>query len=291
MRLVDDATLEVVYERYVRRAFFKTARSSSQPRLVIVGGQPGAGKSRNNLRARRELSAAGEGVAYINGDELRNFHPLYDQLVMADAATAADKTGPDVGWWVEKGIREAADNRFHTVIETTMRQPSVVARTVNTFTAHGYQIEMRVLVVDPELSRQAIYHRYAEALNNKSSLPRFTLLRYHDDALTQMPHTLAAITPLVHLVRLVNRQGVELYALDKATLEPVAALQNLRKQRLSATELAHIGQEWERLALALDRESVADIVRAGVRQEQQRFAQRLTSQQLQTNQRRQGPKR
>ena len=137
MRLVDDATLEAVYQRDVRHALFKNTRSSSQPRLVIVGGQPRAGKTRNILRARRELAAAGDGVAFINGDELRNYHPLYDQLVLADAATAADKTGADVGWWVEKGIREAADSRFHTVIETTMRQPAVVARTVNTFAARG----------------------------------------------------------------------------------------------------------------------------------------------------------
>ena len=281
MRLVDDATLEAVYQRDVRHALFRNTRSSSQPRLVIVGGQPGAGKTRNILRARRELAAAGDGVAFINGDELRNYHPLYDQLVLADAATAADKTGADVGWWVEKGIREAADSRFHTVIETTMRQPAVVARTVNTFAARGFQIEMRVLVVDPELSRQAIYNRYADALNNKNSLPRFTLPRYHDDALAQMPHTLAAITPLVYLVRLVDRQGTELYASHKSNQAPAAALQRLRGQPLPAAELARIGQEWGKLASVLDREGVSDIVRVGVRQEQQHFAQRLALQQVQ----------
>lgn len=290
-RLVDDATLEAVYERYVRRALFKTARSSSQPRLVIVGGQPGAGKTRNILQARREIAAVGEGVAFINGDELRNFHPLYDQLVVADAATAAHKTGPEVGRWVERGIREAAANSFHTVIETTMRQPPVVARTVNTFAARGFQIEMRVLVVDPELSRQAIYHRYAEAWNDKNSLPRFTLPRYHDDALAQMPHTLAAVTPLVHLVRLVDRQGAELYASDKSNQAPAAALQRLRGQPLPAAELARIGQEWGKLASVLDREGVSDIVRVGVRQEQQRFAQRLALQQVQRRGRGEGIER
>lgn len=291
MRLVDDAILEAVYQRDVRHALFRNARSSGQPRLVIVGGQPGAGKTSNVLRARHELAAAGEGVAFINGDELRNFHPLYDQLVAADAATAADKTGADVGWWVEKGIREAADNRFHTVIETTMRQPSVVARTVNTFAARGYQIEMRVLVVDPELSRQGIYHRYAKALNSKNSLPRFTLPQYHDDALAQMPHTLAAITPLVHSVRFVDRQGGELYASGRSAQEPAAALRRLRQQSLPAAELGRISQEWSRLVSALDQQGISDVVRAGVRQEQQRFALQSALQPAQPTRGIQGPQR
>lgn len=279
MRLVDDTALEAIYQRDIRHVLFGAARGSSQPRLVIVGGQPGAGKSRNILRARRELAAAGEGVAYINGDELRAYHPQYRQLVAADAATAADKTGPDVGWWVERGIREAAESRFHTVIETTMRQPAVVARTVNAFTAHGHEVEMRVLVVDPQLSRQAIYHRYAEALRSKSALPRFTLPRYHDDALAQMPHTLAAVAPTVHLVRLVDRQGMELYSSIRSQHAPVAALEQLRRQQLPAAELARIAQEWERLVAALDREGIPEVVRSGVRQEQQRFAQQAPAHQ------------
>jgi hypothetical protein len=39
--------------------------------------------------------------------------------VAADRGTAADKTGADVGLWVERAIREAAAGRFSAVIETT----------------------------------------------------------------------------------------------------------------------------------------------------------------------------
>ena len=92
----------------------------------------------------------------------------------ADRSTAADKTGSDVGLWVQRAIREAAAGRFHAVIETTMRQPVVVRRTAEQFTAQGFGFEMRV-VVDPEASQLGIYERFATGLSSPSALPRFTL--------------------------------------------------------------------------------------------------------------------
>ena len=79
-----------------RRALPGGASSAKAPRVVIVGGQPGAGKTAGILDARRQLNATGEGAAFINGDELRPYPPRYEQLVARDNATAADKTGTDV---------------------------------------------------------------------------------------------------------------------------------------------------------------------------------------------------
>ena len=76
----------------------------------------------------------GDGVAHINGDELRPFHPQCAALVAADRSTVADKTSADAGLWVEQAIRETAAGRFHAVIETTMCQPEVVRRTTEQFT-------------------------------------------------------------------------------------------------------------------------------------------------------------
>lgn len=272
MRLADDALLERVYREVVRDVLFGDAHASAHPRAVIVGGQPGAGKTAAVLDARRELAAKGSGVAFINGDELRPYHPMYGQLVAADPATAADRTGADVGRWVERGIREAARSRFHSVVETTMRQPTVVARTAADFADHGFQVELRVLVVDPELSRQGIYQRYARALEKRHALPRFTLAKYHDDALAQMPATLAAVAASVHQVRFVDRQGRELQAASPVASSPVSILHRLRASQLPPDVCQLVGREWGRLRSVLDRDGMPDVVREGVRQEQARFA-------------------
>ena len=69
MQLLSDSELNHVYAERVRSQLFGAGRPSANPRLVIVGGQPGAGKTLATLSAVRELGRAGDAVAYINGDE------------------------------------------------------------------------------------------------------------------------------------------------------------------------------------------------------------------------------
>jgi len=271
MQLLSDSELNHVYAERVRSQLFGAGRPSANPRLVIVGGQPGAGKTLATLSAMRELGRAGDAVAYINGDELRPLHPGYAALVAADNTTAADKTGTDVGLWVERGIREAAAGRISSVIETTMRQPEVVRRTAEQFTKAGFEFEMRVVVADPELSRLAIYERFARALGTPGALPRFTLPSYHTDALAQMPATLRVVATLANVVLFVNRQGGELYSSRSSPVAADVALADLRRQPLPEVERERIVQQWVQLVQRLDREGVPAMVREGVRSEQLRF--------------------
>ena len=271
MRLLDDAALDRVYVDLVRPLLFEDLSASAAPELIMVGGQPGAGKTAATAQAVRDLMRHGDGVAYINGDELRPFHPQYAALVAADRSTAADKTGADVGLWVERAIREAAAGRFHAVIETTMRQPEVVRRTAEQFTAQGFRFEMRVVVVDPEASQLGIYERFATGLASASALPRFTLPSYHADALAQMPKTLAAVAKLAKVLHFVDRQGRELYSSQTSKVSPLKALEDLRRQPLPKGERQRIAHQWETLAQRLDRDGVPDLVRQGVKTEHMRF--------------------
>ena len=175
------------------------------------------------------------------------------------------------GLWVERAIREAAAGRFHAVIETTMRQPEVVRRTAEQFTAQGFRFEMRV-VVDPEASQLGIYERFATGLASPSALPRFTLPSYHTDAVAWMPKTLAAVVKLAKVVRFVDRQGREHYSSRASVVSPVKALEDLRRQPLPDVERLRITQQWASLVQRLDRDGVPAVVREGVRSEQTRFA-------------------
>lgn len=271
MRLLDDAALDRVYVDLVRPLLFEGLSASVAPKLIMVGGQPGAGKTAATVQAVRDLMHHGGGVAYINGDELRPFHPQYAALVAVDRSTAADKTGADVGLWVERAIREAAAGRFHAVIETTMRQPEVVRRTAEQFTAQGFGFEMRVVVVDREASQLAIYERFATGMSSPSALPRFTLPSYHVDALAQIPKTLAAVAKLAKVVCFVDLQGRELYASRASGASPVKALEDFRRQPLPQGERQRIARQWAALVQRLDRDGVPDLVRQGVKTQQMRF--------------------
>jgi hypothetical protein len=180
-----------------------------------------------------------------------------------------------VGLWVERAIREAAAGRFSAVIETTMRQPEAVRRTVEQFTAQGFGFEMRVVVVDPEDSKLGIYERFSAGLTSPTALPRFTLPSYHADALTQMPTTLAAVVRLAKVVHFIDRQGRELYSSRASKVSPVKALEDLRRLPMADGERQRIALRWAALVQRLDRDGVPGMVRAGVRSEQARFAAML----------------
>lgn len=51
--------------------------TSAEPTLVIVGGQPGAGKSRSVARALKQFT----GITPVMGDDFRKYHPAYDQVM------------------------------------------------------------------------------------------------------------------------------------------------------------------------------------------------------------------
>ena len=74
---------------------FEDLSASAAPELIMVGGQPGAGKTAATVQAVRDLMRHGDGVAYINGDELRPFHPQYAALVSTITPAASRSfTGP-----------------------------------------------------------------------------------------------------------------------------------------------------------------------------------------------------
>ena len=152
-----------------------------------------------------------------------------------------------------------------------MRQPEVVRRTAEQFTAQGFGFEMRVVVVDPEASQLAIYERFATGMSSPSALPRFTLPSYHVDALAQIPKTLAAVAKLAKVVRFVDQQGRELNSSRASGAPPAKALEDFRRQPLPQGERQRIARQWAALVQRLDRDGVPDLVRQGVKTEQMRF--------------------
>ncbi|MGK9086593.1 zeta toxin family protein [Brucella intermedia] len=106
------ALSEAQHERIFRNIivndyFAPEAKASIRPTDIILGGQPGAGKTSLLKPAERDLNALGNTIT-INGDDLRVFHPQYRSLQEKDAENAARYTDLDSGRWVEKLIAEDA---------------------------------------------------------------------------------------------------------------------------------------------------------------------------------------
>jgi Zeta toxin len=99
-----------LFDQQIRPYVFGGHRPSAAPRLVLVGAQPGAGKS--YAIARIVKADADADFVYVTGDALRPFHPAYAALVRSDPVAMPNATGPAVATWVRSCIDHALAERF-----------------------------------------------------------------------------------------------------------------------------------------------------------------------------------
>ncbi|TCM51105.1 zeta toxin [Rhizobium sp. PP-F2F-G48] len=134
---------------------------AERPTLIVLGGQPGAGKTAILTSSQRELAETGPAVRIV-GDDLRAYHPSFAVLQRRDAETASQFTQADAGRWTEKLLAEALKAQVHVVFETTMRTPEAVANIMKLGREAGYCVEARAVAVHPRVSWQGCHYRFEE---------------------------------------------------------------------------------------------------------------------------------
>lgn len=209
--LLSEQQSQQIFDTEIVPKLFANARTASQPHAVLLGGQPAAGKTKVLNQAAEEMRARG-GVVVINGDDFRDYHPQYKKLMATDNKNAAFYTDRDAGRWVEKSINYAQAQRVNLVIEGTMRNPAVVAKTATQLRTAGYMVEAIALAVPERQSWQGVHHRY-EASLEQSKAARFTAKSSHDAGLWGMIDTLNQIHAhkTVDKITIKTRQGETLY--------------------------------------------------------------------------------
>jgi len=201
-----------IFDQRIKPEIFKDyMQPASHPVAVILGGQPGAGKSGILQAAFYELSQRGATVQIV-GDNFRKYHPQYAELQIANDKTAAFYTDRDSGRWVEKTLEEAKKRRVNIVIEGTMRSSDVVAKSVEKLRPE-YEIDVRVLAVKFSLSEQGILLRY-EGQKYDQGIGRWTTPEAHRAGYEGVPATIERIEHecLADRIKIYKRSGQIIYS-------------------------------------------------------------------------------
>lgn len=208
--------LQHIYESRIAPDLFRSAQPVERPTAVVLGGQPGAGKTPMQNLASREFADKG-GIVKIIGDDLRAHLPHYKALQRSDDKTAAFFTDRDSGRLVEKAIAEAAQRSINVLVEGTMRDPDVVQATLERFRRAGFQTDARALAVNPEMSALGILQRYA-AQRESRGIGRMTTWEAHEHALKGMLRTLDRIQDqrLADTLTIYRRGGEIIHRFDFA---------------------------------------------------------------------------
>jgi predicted ABC-type ATPase len=181
------------------------------PGIVVLGGQPGSGKS-HLMRIAREKFFDNRPVTTINGDDYRAAHPKAREIYEQYDKTYVEITDFDVRKWTSMLLEAAVERKRDIVFETTMRYKEPLMSTIRRLKEKGYKIGIYVMAVNERISRIGSVQRY-ENQKAKGGIARWTPLDVHDEAYRKMPETVSAIeneSPIDSL-KIYNRAGELLY--------------------------------------------------------------------------------
>ncbi|ODR88796.1 zeta toxin family protein [Sinorhizobium alkalisoli] len=255
---------EKIFQKDILRDYLPEGMGrSEQPRLILIGGQPGAGKTTVLTASHHELAQSGPTIRIV-GDDLRSYHPQFLAFQRQDPETASQFTQGDAGRWTEKLLSVAAERQVNIVFETTMRTPENVARVIEVARHAGYAVEVRAVAVNPRVSWQANHYRFEEMLH-AGLAARIPPQHVHDAAIDGLRVSLGKIESehLVDRVQLRTRGGSVIYDNerpdDQWTHRPSGRLALEREQSRPMTpgELQRFADDWHHVLARMEARSVS----------------------------------
>jgi adenylate kinase family enzyme len=185
---------ERIFEK-IKKKYLLFQNPSSNPKGIILGGQPGSGKSYLSNEVRDEFK---EDFIFISTDDLRPYHPAYSALQQNPATiqNAANLVNPYASAWTERLIEYCIINKYNLIIDSTLGgNTEAVFRTIDMYKNNGYQVHIRVMAVPAIVSRLSIFLRYETQLAEKG-FARWTRMEDHDDRFKKLESVLEQIITL-----------------------------------------------------------------------------------------------
>ena len=260
---LSEAQLREIFERHIRPQFDRVGsslRADPVPTMVLLGGQPGSGKS----RAIGRIEAQYPGIISVVGDDLRIRHPDYDRLMREDPLSMPRETGQAASRWARMAMEYLREQRRSALVETTLRQPDMVREVVTEFRQAGYRIELRVVAVPLEVSRLGTIARYADQVE-KSGAGRWAVSTVHDTAAAAVPGTASDVVRdgMIDHVTIESRQGEVYFETSLRPQQWMSAALDVRQAIDAAREPERLPAAEARAWLETATTSVQTCVRSG----------------------------
>ena len=132
------------------------------PIVMIIAGQPGAGKSSVESYLKNELN---KNVITIDPDAMRRFHPDQERLQKENDKTAANYTHEDASRWAEMLRDIAIENKRNIIIDGTLKSPDKAEALCKMLKEKGYKIEIHAIAVNELQSKLGVVARYEDGKN------------------------------------------------------------------------------------------------------------------------------
>ena len=233
----------------------KVAAHVDNPVIVLIGAQPGAGKSRIADMAKDELKEKG-GYIHVDADRMR------EKIPYSGEKPTSQETQADAGKLAGTLRGVATENRRNIIEEGTFRNSEDVEKFIAGRKSAGYGVELMAVATPREESILGIYQRYEMQHQAGSDNPRFVPIDYHDKALEGFDKTLSVHADKLDRVRVMDRAGNTLFdsnSKENAQNNPLEAVNAGRK--VTDSKLIAYSDAWERVEKsAIERGASADYI-------------------------------
>lgn len=215
-------------------------KPSLNPKLVLIGGQLGAGKS----GLEKYINSKNEYVS-INGDEYRKYHPQYEEFNRLYGQEASKYTQQWAGEFTSKLVEFFKSNKYNVIIEGTFRTSELPLEEARSFKISGYEIDADIMCVNKYLSYISTIKRY-EDLVAKKFIPRMTPKEHHDLVVNKIAANVDELykSGIFDAIKIFNRDLDELYNSNDCFCTPKYLMENIiNPEILSKEEYAQLKDE------------------------------------------------
>lgn len=202
---LSDEEHNLVFEK-IKADFLNNSLSIVSPKVVITGGQPASGKGKLARDSIDQFKDKG-GSVIIDPDQLRAYHPKYNELQKLDDKTSSGFTHHDAKKWSLELIEEAISHKKNIVLDQTSADFQTLKNTVQNFRDKGYKdVELKIMAVPEITSRQGIYHRY-EMEKALYETGRFVNIDIHSEIYHKLENTIEQLKnePIVDKLTVYDR--------------------------------------------------------------------------------------
>ena len=179
---------------------------SKYPTMYLIGGQPGAGKSRALEKAK---IPDGYNVLKIVGDDFRRECALYDYLNKTYGKDSSKYTGEFAGAMVYLLKERAIKYRLNYSIEGTFRTATAPLNELKVAKESGYDSCVIICTCPKEVSWASTIER-AQKMEQRGMFPRYVPKEHHDYVVEHLAENVKTVfdSGLVDHLEIMSREKV-----------------------------------------------------------------------------------
>ena len=230
-------TEEEFFEAYqkIKQDITNTKKSVDFPVAIVLGGQPGAGKSNIYQIARKRFS---NNLVELDCDAFRVYHPYYEQIKLMFGKEDGAKTNPFVFKAVDMLVEELSDQKYNLIIESSLNRPNTAINNGKMLPPKGYEVELHIMATNKEISWQSTINRYYEEMR-RTGKPRAVPRDFHDKVISNICNSLYSVkqSGLMSNILMFDRKQNCLYNMkEDINVEPSILLDQIINGRINIQE-------------------------------------------------------